>query len=134
MGRKVVPLAWVAVRHGEDALQEHRQRSPVLLRDSRRRTALDATEGTDRQGRISDPPDVAQAEAHYQQALALATERGMRPLQAHCHRGLGTLYAVTGQREQARTALSTAIEMYTSMEMMFWLPQTAAALAQVEGR
>ena len=36
----------------------------------------------------------------------------MRPLQAHCHRGLGTLYAMTGQREQARTALSTAIAMY----------------------
>ena len=32
----------------------------------------------------------------------------MRPLQAHCHRGLGTLYATTGQQEQARTALSTA--------------------------
>jgi uncharacterized protein HemY len=56
----------------------------------------------------------------------------MRPLQAHCHRGLGTLYARTGQREQARAALSTAIEMYTSMEMTFWLPQTAAALAPVE--
>jgi hypothetical protein len=24
--------------------------------------------------------------------------------------------------------------MYTSMDMTFWLPQTAAALAQVEGR
>ena len=40
----------------------------------------------------ADPPDAAQAEAHYQQALALAEELGMRPLQAHCHRGLGTLY------------------------------------------
>ena len=58
----------------------------------------------------------------------------MRPLQAHCHRGLGTLYATTGQQEQARTALSTAIAMYQSMAMTFWLPQTAAALAQVEGR
>jgi hypothetical protein len=57
----------------------------------------------------------------------------MRPLQAHCHRELGTLYAATGQREQARTALSTAIEMYTSMDMTFWLPQTEAALVQVEG-
>jgi len=36
--------------------------------------------------------------------------------------------------EQARTALSTAIEMYQSMEMTFWLPETEAALAQVEGR
>jgi class 3 adenylate cyclase/tetratricopeptide (TPR) repeat protein len=79
----------------------------------------------------ADPPDVAQAEAHYQQALALAEELGMRPLQAHCHRGLGTLYAATGQPEQARTALSTAIEMYQSMEMTFWLPETQAALAQV---
>jgi tetratricopeptide (TPR) repeat protein len=80
-----------------------------------------------------DPPEVEPAEAHYRQALALAEELGMRPLQAHCHRDLGTLYAATGQREQARTALSTAIEMYTSMDMTFWLPQTEAALAQVEG-
>jgi predicted ATPase len=80
------------------------------------------------------PAQGERAEAHYQQALVLAEELGMRPLQAHCHRGLGTLYAATGQREQARTALSTAIEMYTSMGMTFWLPQTEAVLAQVEGR
>src|SRR4029450_12980319 len=72
------------------------------------------------------PPDVAQAEAHYQQALALAEALGMRPLQAHCHRGLGTLYARIGQREQARAALSAAIELYQAMEMTFWLPQTEA--------
>jgi tetratricopeptide (TPR) repeat protein len=82
----------------------------------------------------ADPPDTAQAEAHYHQALALADELGMRPLQAHCHRGLGTLYTATGQREQARTALSTAMALYRAMEMTFWLPQTEAALAQVEGR
>ena len=60
----------------------------------------------------ANPSDVAPADAHYQQALALAEELGIRPLQAHCHRGLGMLYATTGQREQARAALSTAIEMY----------------------
>ena len=58
----------------------------------------------------------------------------MRPLQAHCHRGLGTLYAKFGQREQARAELSTAIAMYRAMEMTFWLPQAEAALAEVEGR
>jgi class 3 adenylate cyclase/tetratricopeptide (TPR) repeat protein len=82
----------------------------------------------------ADPPDTVQAEASYQQALALAEELGMRPLQAHCHRGLGTLYVATGQWEQARAELSVAIEMYRAMDMTFWLPQTAAALAQVEGR
>ena len=78
-----------------------------------------------------DPPESALAEAHYRQALALADELGMRPLQAHCHRGLGTLYAATGQPEQARTALAAAIAMYRAMDMTFWLPQAEAALAQV---
>ena len=58
----------------------------------------------------------------------------MRPLVAHCHHGLGTLYAKLGQREQARAELSAAIDLYRSMEMTFWLPQAEAALAQVEHR
>jgi hypothetical protein len=68
---------------------------------------------------------------HYQQALALATELGMRPLQAHCHLGLGILYATSGQWEQARPALAAAITLYRAMDMTFWLPQAEAVLAQV---
>jgi tetratricopeptide (TPR) repeat protein len=71
------------------------------------------------------------AEASYREALALAEALGMRPLQAHCHYGLGTLYVQTGQWELAGTELSTAIAMYRAMDMTFWLPQTEAALAQV---
>jgi tetratricopeptide (TPR) repeat protein len=78
------------------------------------------------------PPEIALAAHHYRQALALAEELDMRPLVAHCHLGLGTLYAKTGQREQARPELSTAITMYRAMEMTFWLPQAEGALAQVE--
>lgn len=81
-----------------------------------------------------DPPEIDQAKTHYQQALILADELGMRPLQAHCHRGLGTLYSQTGKSEQAHVELSTAIELYREMEMTFWLPQTEATLAEVEGR
>src|SRR5437016_8594315 len=81
-----------------------------------------------------EPPESVPAEAYYQQALALADELGMRPLQAHCHHGLGTLYAATGQREQARAALTTAIDLYRAMDMIFWLPQAEVALAQVEGQ
>ena len=80
------------------------------------------------------PPTIESARAAYQQALALANELGMRPLQAHCHRGLGTLYRQTGQSEQARAELSTAIEMYREMAMTFWLPETEAALTEIEGR
>jgi tetratricopeptide (TPR) repeat protein len=81
-----------------------------------------------------EPLEIAPAETPYQQALALAEELGMRPLQAHCHRGLGTLYAKMDQRDAARTELSTAIDLYHAMDMTFWLPETNAVLAQVEAR
>jgi hypothetical protein len=58
----------------------------------------------------------------------------MRPLIAHCHLGLGTLSARTGQPGSARAELSTATEMYRAMEMTFWLPLVEVALAQVEER
>jgi hypothetical protein len=56
----------------------------------------------------------------------------MRPLQAHCHRGLGTLHSQTEYVEQARAELSTAIEMYRDMKMTFWLPQVEMALEQLK--
>jgi class 3 adenylate cyclase/tetratricopeptide (TPR) repeat protein len=79
----------------------------------------------------TNPPECQQAGPHYQQALSLANDLGMRPLQAHCHRGLGTLYSQTNWAEQSRTELSTAIEMYRDMEMTFWLPETEAELAKL---
>jgi class 3 adenylate cyclase/tetratricopeptide (TPR) repeat protein len=78
-------------------------------------------------------PDVTAAEAHYGAAMALADELGMRPLQAHCHRGLGTLYTKIGRLEQARAELSTAIDLYRAMAMIFWLPQAEVVLAQTGG-
>jgi tetratricopeptide (TPR) repeat protein len=82
-----------------------------------------------------EPMEVEQAESSYRHALALAEELGQRPLQAHCHRGLGMLYAKIGRQEPARTELSAAVELYRSMEMTFWLSQAEAALAEVvEGK
>jgi hypothetical protein len=54
----------------------------------------------------------------------------MHPLVAHCHRGLGTLYAKTGRLLQARAELSTAIALYRSIDMPFCLPQAEAVLAK----
>jgi tetratricopeptide (TPR) repeat protein len=78
-------------------------------------------------------PEEAQAAAYYRQALALAEELGMRPLQAHCHHGLGRLYAKTGQAEPACAELATAIALYRAMDMTFWLPPAEAVLARVRG-
>jgi tetratricopeptide (TPR) repeat protein len=81
-----------------------------------------------------DPPESEPAEAHYRQALALAEELGMRPLVAHCHRGLGMLYLKLGRGVQAGPELSAAMALYRAMEMTFWLPQMEAALVQAERR
>jgi hypothetical protein len=81
-----------------------------------------------------NPPEGELAETHYRQALALADELGMRPLQAHCHAGLGTLYSRRGWVEEAGAELSAAIALYRTMDMTFWLPQTEAVLAQLTAR
>ena len=67
--------------------------------------------------------DAERGEAHYRQALALAEPRGMRPLVAHCHLGLGKLYRRTGKPEQAQEHLTTATAMYREMRMTYWLRQ-----------
>ena len=67
--------------------------------------------------------DAETAQAHYRQALALAEPRGMRPLVAHCHLGLGRLYRRTGKRGEAHEHLAAATTMYREMDMAFWLRQ-----------
>jgi len=70
--------------------------------------------------------DAQSGEAYYRQALALAEPRGMRPLIAHCHLGLGKLYQRTQKQEQVREHLTTAIALYRDMDMRFWLEQAQA--------
>jgi hypothetical protein len=70
--------------------------------------------------------DAESGEGHYRAALALAEPRGMRPLVAHCHLGLGKLYRRTGKHSEAREHLTTATTMYREMDMRFWLEQAEA--------
>jgi tetratricopeptide (TPR) repeat protein len=81
----------------------------------------------------ADQPEVEQAESRYHQALTLADELGMRPLTAHCHLGLGTLYQNIGRDGQAQAELTAAAEMCRALGMCFWLNRAESALAQVVG-
>jgi class 3 adenylate cyclase/tetratricopeptide (TPR) repeat protein len=83
-------------------------------------------------GDIASQPDRFDSdggEVHYRQALALAEPRGMRPLVAHCHLGLGKLSRRTGNREQAQEHLTTATTMYREMGMTYWLEKAEAELS-----
>ena len=68
------------------------------------------------------------AEAAFQQALEQAESCGMRPLQAHCHLGLGKLYTQRGleHTSRAHTELAAARALYRSLDMPFWLASAEA--------
>jgi tetratricopeptide (TPR) repeat protein len=73
-----------------------------------------------------DQFDPVSAEGHYRCALTLAEPRGMRPLIAHCHLGLGKVYRRTGKLEQAEELLISATTLYREMDMHFWLEKARA--------
>jgi class 3 adenylate cyclase/tetratricopeptide (TPR) repeat protein len=118
----------------EDALQHATRAVDIARAQKEQGYEADALRLLGRVAAHSHAPDVIHAETYYQQALAHADALAMRPLQAHCHLDLGTLYGKTERVREACAELATAIDMYRDMEMTFWLPQAEATLAQVEGK
>ena len=66
---------------------------------------------------------------NYHQALALAKELKMNPLQAHCHLCLGDSYVMAGEIELARSEFTAAAKLYQSMDMTFWVERANEALS-----
>jgi class 3 adenylate cyclase/tetratricopeptide (TPR) repeat protein len=82
-------------------------------------------------GDVASTGGAEDAPGYYREALSLAGDLGMRPLVAHCHLGLGNLYAHTDKREQAQEHLTTAATMYREMDMRFWLEKAEAELLEL---
>jgi class 3 adenylate cyclase/tetratricopeptide (TPR) repeat protein len=78
-----------------------------------------------------NPLDVDRMEIYCRQALRQANELKMRPLIAHCHLSLGELWAQINQSDRAQKELSTAIDLYRSMEMTAGLHEAEIALAKI---
>jgi len=62
--------------------------------------------------RARDPGAVEEAERFYREAIAIADTLGMIPALAHCHLGLGELYAQAKRREVAQECLRLASELF----------------------
>ena len=77
---------------------------------------------------LNDPPAVGEAEGYYGQALSLAQELELRPLQARTHLGLGRVLRLAGDRERAEDHLATALGLLREMDMRFWLSRAAEEL------
>ena len=81
--------------------------------------------------RRSAPPDGRPAVALYREALTLAQRLEMRPLEAHCRLGLGTLLRQAGRLEEAHAELSAAVAMLRALKAKHWLKEAEAALANL---
>jgi hypothetical protein len=80
--------------------------------------------------------DHAASETALTNALAIAEELGMPPLEGRCHLTLGALRARTSP-DTARDNLSRATEIFHTLDMTFWEAQaqrTAATLAWESSR
>lgn len=73
--------------------------------------------------------DQATVEAHFAGAVALATERGMRPLLAHCRLGLSRAYRRGGDKDRARVELDAAHSEYRALGVPYW-----TAFAEASGQ
>jgi hypothetical protein len=56
----------------------------------------------------------------------------MRPLVAHCHRGLGVLYRRTEARDRARREFGVARDLYQELGMAFWRERTDVQLLEAQ--
>ncbi len=73
--------------------------------------------------------NLSEALNHYGASMALATEFGMLPLQAHIHLTRGRLHHRENQIEQARTELSLALTSFRGLEMLLWTDEAEQALS-----
>src|SRR5262249_35210193 len=70
-----------------------------------------------------------EAETYFKRAFALSAERGMRPLLAHCHVGLGIVHRKNGNFEATRAHLDEALRLFKETGMTWWSAEAEAKLA-----
>ena len=73
-----------------------------------------------------EPPDVEGAAHRLAEALALATELGMRPEIARCRQSLARLHRRMGKRASAAEHLAAAVGLFRVMGAAFWAERVEA--------
>jgi class 3 adenylate cyclase/tetratricopeptide (TPR) repeat protein len=111
---------YAAVQHGKSA-------SELAERNNERGNQAWALRLRGEIAKASDPPDFSGSENHFRQALSLAQELHMGPLEAHCRLGLSTVHRQTGQVDEARREWTEAMEAYREMKMTFWIQRAQEA-------
>ena len=76
-------------------------------------------------------PDVDIARANFDAATALARDRDMRPLLAHCRLGRGSAHRLAGETSGAHAETLAALTEYLAMDMPYWCARAREELARI---
>jgi tetratricopeptide (TPR) repeat protein len=79
---------------------------------------------------LSGNSDTAEAVNQYRAAIELAEKLEARTELAHCRRELGNLYRRSERSLDATRELEAADELYRSLGMTFWVPETVSLLEE----
>ena len=76
-------------------------------------------------------PALAEAEAHYREALGIAEELRMQPVVAHAKLGLGRVMRLAGDRARAEEYVVTAFMSFRGMDVPYWVKKCGAEMMQL---
>jgi tetratricopeptide (TPR) repeat protein len=134
LSRHALRLTWLAEAYllagrVDDALATARDAHRLATEQGERGYAAGALRMLGEAAAPAPPPQAAGAAAHYTAALTSARALGMRPLEALCLLGLGTLARGAGEEPRARERLGEAARLLREMDMRHWLAQAESTLA-----
>jgi class 3 adenylate cyclase/tetratricopeptide (TPR) repeat protein len=106
---------------GEVALATETASRALKLADKREERGFEAWAMLVMAG-INDAAErLEEAKQWYRRALQQASNLSMRPLVAHCHKGLSNCYLSLGNEKEAQLENKIALEIYRSLGMTHWL-------------
>ncbi|NIO03096.1 MAG: tetratricopeptide repeat protein [Proteobacteria bacterium] len=106
---------------GEIALATETVSRALKLADEREERGFEAWAMLVMAGIHADAGRLEEAVQWYRRGLKQASDLTMRPLIAHCHKGLGNVYLRIGDEKESRSETKMGLEMYRSMGMTYWL-------------
>ncbi len=106
---------------GDIALATETVSRALKLANNREERGFEAWSMLVMAGIKNEAEQMKEAQQWYRRALQRASDLSMRPLVAHCHKGLANSYLRLGNENEARSENKAALDIYRSLGMTHWL-------------
>jgi class 3 adenylate cyclase/tetratricopeptide (TPR) repeat protein len=106
---------------GDISLATETVRRALKLSDEREERGFEAWAMLVMAGIKNAAGQMEEAQRWYRQALQQGSDLSMRPIVAHCHKGLSNSYFRLGDEKEAQSENEAAREIYRTLGMAYWL-------------